>query len=292
MDGTLFQLPVLPFIRESDFAVRRPWRTMERCLLDYLLIYIAEGHLIVEIDGEQLDFHQGDFCLIQPNCVHTLCGTTNTITPFAHMDVFYNPCREQSFPTRPGQVDISAYAHLLQPRLNDMKGVSIPARVKPLHAVAFRETLLEMVAAWQERDLISQLQAQALATELILTLLKTYIDRALIMPPRPQSLDWITSYLSFHLAEPLYVADLARRAHLSPSRFSTIFRQQFGLAPHQYLMRLRIAQSKDMLQRTDLPLQRVADDCGFSDIHHFSKTFKRVIGLTPGQYRTGDIQGS
>ncbi len=88
------------------------------------------------------------------------------------------------------------------------------------------------------------------------------------------------------------MADLARRAHLSPSRFSTIFRQQFGLAPHQYLMRLRIAQSKDMLQRTDLPLQRVADDCGFSDIHHFSKTFKRVIGLTPGQYRTGDIQGS
>jgi len=291
MDGTLLTRPILPFIRESDFAVRAPWRSAWRRLLDYLLIYIAEGHLVVVADSVRTDFYQGDFCLIQPNQLNRLEGATHTITPYAHLDIFFNARREESFPTKNGQVDLSPFSHLLQPRLNDIAGVHVPVRVKPLSPVSFRETLLSMVGAWQYRDVISQLKAQALATELVLALLQAYLDPDVAVAARPESLNWITSYLSFHLAEPLSVADMARRAHLSPSRFAAVFRQQFGASPHDYLLRLRIDHARELLERTDTPIHQIADYCGFADIHHFSKAFKKIVGIPPGSYRK-DIAGS
>jgi AraC-like DNA-binding protein len=91
--------------------------------------------------------------------------------------------------------------------------------------------------------------------------------------------------MSLRLSEPLLVADMARRAGLSPSRFSTVFRDRFGRPPHQFLLHLRIQRAQDLLRHTGLTLQQVSDRCGFADVHHFAKTFKKTTGQTPGSYR-------
>jgi len=123
--------------------------------------------------------------------------------------------------------------------------------------------------------------------ELLLTLLKQH-GRVEPRPPSPpRALGWIPSYLSFHLSEPLSVADMAERASLSPSRFATVFRQHFGVSPHQYFLRLRIQHAQDLLRSTDLPLKEIAEYCGFADIHHFSKAFKQQVQLPPGAFRRG-----
>src|SRR5690606_7189761 len=139
---------------------------------------------------------------------------------------------------------------------------------------------------WQHREAIQQLEAQALATELIVTILKKYMTEEQTKAVATPSLNWITSFLSFHLSEPLSVKDMAKRANLSPSRFSTVFRSTFGMRPHRYLLKLRLVCSADMLRRSKLSLQDIAVYCGFWDVHHFSKSFKRTKGLWPGAYRT------
>ncbi len=276
--------PILPFIREADFAVRKPWRVPARRLLDYLLIFIQEGECLIQVEEVEYSFGAGEFCLIQPGELLVLEGKTNTITPFAHLDIFYNPHREESFPTRPGQVDLSAFHHLLQPRLNDLHGIHIPVKFIPPQPAHFRETMLKMIGIWQQHNTLCQLEAQSLATELLLSLLKEQRSLTEETDQDPQIFNWITSYLSFHLAEPLSVVDMAQRAHLSPSRFSMLFRQRFGLSPHQYLLRLRIQHAQELLKNDALTLRQVAEYCGFANIHHFSKTFKRVTGCTPGKY--------
>jgi AraC-like DNA-binding protein len=282
---SLFHAPILPYIRESNFAVRHPWRVPERRLLDYLLIYIQEGRCTIQVNGVTYLLGPGDFCLIQPNDLVTLEGTTNTITPFAHMDFFYHPEREKIFLTLPGQVDLTPFRHLLQPRLNDYHGIFIPAKFYPIQPVFFRDTFLKMIALWKQRDLISQLEAQQAATTLILLLLKDQHLPSRDPLQEPQSLNWITSYLSFHLAEPLSVTDMAQRAYLSPSHFSTLFRARFGMSPHQYLLHLRIQHAKDLLAHTKLSLQQVASYCGFTSVYHFAKAFKKMTSCTPGSFR-------
>ena len=154
----LFDRPIVPFIRQAEFAVRKPWpASPARRLLDYLIKYVQEGDCVVCVSGVEYHLSSGDFCLVQPNEIVTLSGTTNTITPYAHLDFFYNPLREESFPTPPGQVDIAAFRHLLQPRLNDCDGIYIPVKFVPSQPARFREALLKMVGAWQCRDVLSQL---------------------------------------------------------------------------------------------------------------------------------------
>ena len=283
----LTKTPVVPFIREADFAVRKPWSVARRRLLDYLLIYVREGHCTVECNGIEHQLSSGDFCLLQPQDLIELRGTTNTVTPFAHFDIFYNVQRDDSFPTPPGLVDLTPYEHLVQPRLNDFSCVEVPVHIVPSNAVWFREVLLKMVGVWQCRDPLALLEAQNLAAELVLSILK---DCTAVTPltSSPQSLKWITPYLLLHLDEVISVEDMAAHARLSPSRFAAVFRAHHGLAPHQYLLHLRIGHAQGLLTRSDETLETIARFCGFANVHHFAKTFKKMTGLTPGAYRKQD----
>lgn len=131
----------------------------------------------------------------------------------------------------------------------------------------------------------SHLEATHLASELVLSLLKGHMEKPAVQFQKPQSLNWITSYFSFHLSEPLSLSDMAKRAQLSPSRFSVVFKEHFGVSPHQYLMRLRIQHAQELIKNSSFPIQEIAEYCGFADIHHFSKAFKKISGTSPGVYR-------
>ena len=87
------------------------------------------------------------------------------------------------------------------------------------------------------------------------------------------------------LDEDLSLGTLAAEAGMSPFYFARSFRQHFGVAPHQYLLRKRIERGKDMLLHTETSLVEIALATGFSSQSHFTSTFKRLVGVTPGEYR-------
>jgi AraC-like DNA-binding protein len=278
--------PIVPYIRECDYAEREPWFMPERRLLDYLLIYIQEGQCLFRVDGEEYHFTSGDFCLIQPRSLNYLEGLTATRTPFAHFDIFYHAERESSFPTKAGQIDLSMYAHLVQPRLNDLLGVNIPVKFIPRNPLKFRNALLNMVECWQDRDPLKQLKAQSLAMELIISILEDNRQSGIQLDSSSPSLHWLSSYLSFHMMEPLTVQDMAKRANLSVSRFSALFKLQFGVPPHHFLLNMRINHAQELLRNSEFVQEEIAAFCGFADVHHFSKAFKSMVGLSPGRFRS------
>jgi AraC-like DNA-binding protein len=277
--------PIVPYIRLSDFAVRKPWRYAERRLLDYLFIYIKEGVLQVWVDGQEYQFEAGQFCLVQPGSIVILEGLTDTITPFAHFDIFYNPERAKSFPTKAGQIDISAYRHILQPRLNDIYGLKIPVRIEVKQPKKLIETMIIMVELWKQYEASMQLKAHLLAYEVIVTILESYLRDSGGTRETADPLKWIVAYFSTHLNEPLTIEKMASRANLSVSRFSTLFKWRYGVSPHRYLLHMRVDHAKELLESSDLSQEEISNYCGFSDVHHFSKAFRKLSGLTPGEWR-------
>lgn len=277
--------PIVPYVRDASFPVRSAWYTAPRRLLDYMLMYVQEGEMVVHVEGREVLFRPGEFCLIQPGELHSLEGPSDTITPYVHMDVFYNPGRERSFVVRSGRVDVSGSEGLMQPRLEAVTGVRIPTRFVPSNPAQFRDTMLKTIGIWQRRDFLGQLESHQLASGLVLEMLRSYSRGGADSPDRPEFLNWITSHMSLHLSEPLSVADMADRAGLSPSRFSRVFRDRFGSPPHRFLLHLRVQRAQDLLQHTGLTMRQISGQCGFSDVHHFAKTFKKVSGQTPGSYR-------
>lgn len=286
------QKAIAPYIRQSDYAVRKPWISHERRLLDYLIVYIQEGHCLFWVDNVPYDFYGGEFCLIQPGSLNTLHGLTDTVTPFAHLDIFFNPLREESFPTRPGQTDLSLYEHLLQPRLDDLFGESIPVKLQPREPVKFASVISQMVECWVQHDPIMEIRAQSFAFQLIATIIQDHVPHSLTMRTSPDSLNWITSYMSMHLAEPLSIEDMAKRANLSPSWFSTVFKRTYGVSPHQFLLSLRVNHAADLLRTTELSIENIAMYCGFADVYHFSKAFRKKMGESPTEFRKQSFEKS
>lgn len=276
---------IAPYIRESDYAIRKPWISHERRLLDYLIVYVQEGHCRFWVDNVPYDFHDGEFCLIQPGSLNILQGLTETVTPFAHLDIFFNPIREESFPTRPGQTDLSVYEHLLQPRLDDLIGESIPVKLQPREPAKFASVLSQMVECWMQHDPFMEIRAQSLAFQLIVMMIQDHVPHNSTVRTSPDSLNWIPSYLSMHLAEPLSVENIAKRANLSPSWFSTLFKRTYGVSPHQFLLGLRINHAADLLRTTELSIENIAIYCGFADVYHFSKSFRNKMGESPTEFR-------
>lgn len=278
--------PIVPYIRSSDFAVRKPWHYAERRLLDYLLIYIKEGVLKVMADGVAYRFDAGQFCLVQPGSIVVLEGETDTITPYAHLDLFYNPERESSFPTRPGQIDLSPYADLMQPTIKEAYGIDVPVRVTPANPKKLAETMVIMVELWQQNDPLMQLKAHHALQEIIIAALDAYTPNKGSYRAGADPLKWIVAHFSAHLNEPLSVPQMAARANLSPSRFSALFKQRYAMPPHRYLLDMRISHAKDLLDNPELSQEHIAQYCGFADVHHFSKIFRKACGMTPGEWRS------
>jgi AraC family transcriptional regulator len=85
--------------------------------------------------------------------------------------------------------------------------------------------------------------------------------------------------------EPLSLAALAEAAGFSPFHFLRVFRHVTGTTPHQYLIGARLRLATRLLLDTKRSVTQVAYDVGFQDLSNFVRTFHRVIGCTPRDYR-------
>lgn len=276
-----------PYIRDADLAGRAPWLVRERRLLDYLLIFIQQGECRFTVDGEVLHLESANFCLIQPGQSIELRGLTHTVTPYAHFDIFHNARRSESFATRPGQLNLASYRDLLQPALNELDGILIPPQFGP-PSPEFGDDWLHIVKLWSSGDSFARVEASQRLGVVLLQLLKYFVQRpnSLSTPALTRrDFGWMPSFLSTHLSERISVADMAERALLSPSRFHAVFQQEFGVAPGRYLLEMRVRHAAELLSSTDWTLAHIASLCGFADVHHFARTFKRLTGNTPGSHR-------
>ncbi len=86
-------------------------------------------------------------------------------------------------------------------------------------------------------------------------------------------------------AKPLDVAALARVALTSEAHFIRTFKQTFGETPHRYLQRRRLERAMALLRQTDRPVTEICLDVGFQSLGTFSRTFRRVLGMSPSAYR-------
>ena len=95
-------------------------------------------------------------------------------------------------------------------------------------------------------------------------------------------------YIHAHLDADVSLDDISQAAHLSKYHFLRLFRQQFGLTPHQYVLNCRINAARGALDVGAMP-NEVAFRYGFADLSHFNRRFKRIYGMTPCQYQRNVI---
>jgi AraC-like DNA-binding protein len=96
-------------------------------------------------------------------------------------------------------------------------------------------------------------------------------------------IDKVKEYLDAYYRRDVTLSDLAAVAQFSPFHLLRTFRSSVGLTPHAYLIQVRIEEGKRLL-RTGNSISDVSASTGFTDQSHFTRHFKRIMGVTPGQY--------
>jgi len=92
-------------------------------------------------------------------------------------------------------------------------------------------------------------------------------------------------FVDRHIDQPLSVDRLARECDMERSTFTRRFRKATGVTPYRWLLARRVSHARTLLITTGLPLVQVAYATGFSSQSHFTSTFSRLCGHTPGACR-------
>jgi AraC family transcriptional regulator len=135
-----------------------------------------------------------------------------------------------------------------------------------------------------------------LAVLSLANVLAVHLIRHVLAPQRPERrrdgalprgrLRAVAEYIEDHLDVGPTREQMAVIARLSTYHFARQFKAATGLPPHQYVITRRVERAKQLLQRDgDLSLAQIAARAGFADQSHFSHHFKRLVGVTPGQFR-------
>lgn len=110
--------------------------------------------------------------------------------------------------------------------------------------------------------------------------------------PRPENMSNATflhmvRYIDTHFAEDCFLHQLADEMNMSASYLGQLFKREAGKTYTAYITELRIKKARELLDVKDLSISEIATSLGFHDYFYFLKTFKRMVGVTPTQYRQG-----
>lgn len=93
------------------------------------------------------------------------------------------------------------------------------------------------------------------------------------------------NYVDFHYMEALSLESLAARFAVNKNYLSNRFHKEVGRTLTEYINQTRVQRAIRLLERTPLPMQEIAEQCGFTDANYFTRTFKKINGLSPNEYR-------
>jgi AraC-like DNA-binding protein len=136
----------------------------------------------------------------------------------------------------------------------------------------------------------SKLYAESIALALTVQLVRKHDMAPVKLAPvrgglAPWQLRRVFDYLEENLVNDVSLSELAAIVDLSRAHFSRQFKTSTGLPPHRYQLALRIERAKTLLLQRNLSLKEVALSCGFFDQGHLSKSFRRLVGLSPGAWQ-------
>ena len=139
--------------------------------------------------------------------------------------------------------------------------------------------------------------------------IRTMVDRLDALPPLPEGAEpeddpagagsgagnfivrQALEFMETHCADHLNLADVAEHVYVSPWHLSRLLNRYSNQSFFDILGKLRMERAKVLLSKPELRVHAVAEQVGYSDVGHFSKSFKRIVGMTPGEYRDSQCGG-
>lgn len=98
----------------------------------------------------------------------------------------------------------------------------------------------------------------------------------------------VQDYVALHVTEKITVREIAQTLHLHPSYLNTCFCNRTGMSVKTYIHTVKTREACRLLRETTCSLTRIGAMLGYFDQSHFTRVFKKAVGVTPGEYRRAE----
>jgi len=226
------------------------------------LTYVDQGSLHSVADGVDLLLKQGDMVLYGPNQWHMQYADIGVApryitVSFDASGLDLTPLVNRRFAVPQQAVKLMQQMLREQERMDEYSGDMILAQLAQLLMTLLRQTESPSEARLQTSN--------AIHSE------NEIIRRAQI-------------YVSTHIREKLTVPLVARQVDVSPSYLTALFHKNLQISPGEYIRRIKLQESKQMIRENNLNFTEIAAELQYSTVHHFSRQFKEKFGITPTEY--------
>ena len=253
------------YLTAIGFYPRAVYHDRERKLgsQQYILLYCVNGTGYITINGKEVALTPNYYFIIPRNVPHHYRSSLET--PWSiywvhfvgeHADVLYQRyCNQNKYAAKAIPYDekrIHVFYEIYDLLENSLDAREIEmANIKLLNFVASFVFQKAINSALQESDVITD------------------------------SVDFMKNNLHMSLT----LDELAQRQHLSTSHYCRLFIAKTGRSPHQYFNQLKIWKSCQYLYFSDRNIKEISSELGFEDPYYFSRLFKKVMGMSPANYK-------
>lgn len=247
------------------------------------MVYVDKGEIVATSDGVRHIVPQGSAIFHKPNEFHRLAAN-GTIAPNVFIITFVCTSRDMQFfnekiteipaKLRSYIADIIDERHIVR---------SDPPGTDTVNGRAVGIASEQMVKLYLEQFLILLLRGEEAAKPGRFSAEREDWDNQLVND--------MIHYLQEHIYQELSISDLCRRFCYSKTQLSKVFKEATGSTIMDYYTRLKIKEAKYMIREGDLNFSQIAVQLSFDNPQYFSRTFKRIAGMTPKEYKNSVLKG-
>lgn len=279
-----------PYVRHCGDSRRPAWKIGGRKLLDYLLVYIAEGRGRFEVAEKEYDAEPNDLFWIPPDTMHAMEGYAPGMhVPYVHFDLVYRPTHSHwDFSIPAGTTDLGELRPLMHSRVDHHLLKSLCGRIRSHTNRRVGELIRDVCAEASRAQPFAGLRMSGLMTEAVAEILRGRVGLPEEQMGHAACLEKAGSEIVRRCHEQLEMGEFARMCSLSASHFRLLFSRHYGVSPREYARRARIRKARELMVSSAKTLSEIAAEVGFETIHSFSRAFRDVEGIAPSEYRRCD----
>ncbi len=261
---------IQPYIR--SFRLRSMLRPLSspRCAADHRLFYSVEGEIPLQVAGEQLVLAKDEYIILPPGTPYQMYLKDGFSLLIVNFDMVYtHPWGASVFPMPPEEFQ-SEFPADTCPELLLHKGAGNRKQ---------REWLLEIHRLYLEPQGLGRAVGESLFRATLLSMLQKTAYR------QTEQIRAVRRYVAENIESPLTNGQLADALSYHSVYLNRIFKEQTGRSLHQYVLEQKLLHAAQLLENTALSVEEVGHRCGFKEISYFIRTFRRLHGKTPHQFR-------
>ncbi|MDQ0886735.1 AraC family transcriptional regulator of arabinose operon [Paenibacillus sp. V4I9] len=241
------------------------------------LYYLLQGERVYFINGKIFTAQKGDMVIVVPGDLHSTASSQ--VEHVERVLIQFDP---RFIPQPERQV-------LELPPFLESTLLRVPLKEQD----ELENSLLYMLSECKEHQAFYESYIRQLLIGLLIRLhrIGSLADTsAESQHPMHQKVSEITAHIHTHFSEPITLEQLAGIFFISPSYLSRVFLKLTGFHLSEYIRIIRVREAQKLLRTTTAKIQQIAEHVGFEHISHFNKTFKKVSGCSPLQYRKQHVR--